>query len=334
MGNVTVHRTGYRSLFWPIILIAIGVIWLLGNMGVISSANLIVLLRLWPLILIVVGLDLLFGRRSPGIGALIGIGTVVVLVALMLVGPSIGLGAPNLDVQTDNYSEPRGDATSARVELDLSVGKTTIQALTDSPNLFTAEVSHVGTMEFTAEGQTDKTIRLRQDTTGTDFFGGVGFLSALFDPQQELSWNVGLSPNVPIALTIHAGAGDSNFDLRQVDLSALDVNVGVGKINLDLPATETSYNASLNGGVGEVAITIADNAALNLSIDGGVGSFTIDVPDGAAVRLNGKTGVGDIHVPGNFQSTGENTWETSGFSDAARPITIDFSGGVGSLTVR
>ena len=334
MGEVIVQKTGYRSLFWPIVLIAVGVIWLLGNMGVISGANLVVFFRLWPLILIVIGLDLLFGRQSPVIGGLIGFGTVAVLIVLMLVGPSIGLGAPDLDVIVEDFSVPRSDTTSARVDLDLSVGKTSVQALTDSSDLFTAQVSHVGMIAFTAEGQTEKTIQLRQESTTSDIFTGLGFLSAFFDSQDDLYWTVGLSPDVPIDLIISGGAGETNLDLRQVELSALDVNVGVGQVDLHLPATETSYKAAVNGGVGEVTVTIAENAELSLSIDGGVGNFSIDVPDGAAVKLNADTGVGDIHVPSDFRQLGENTWETDNFSESTQRITIDFNGGVGSLTVR
>ena len=334
MREMTVQNTGYRSLFWPIVLIAVGVIWLLGNMGVISGANLVVLLRLWPLILILVGLDLLFGRRSPVIGGLIGFGTVAVLIVLMLVGPSVGLGAPEMDVVVEDFSAPRDDVTSARIELDLSLGNTTIQALTDSNDLFAAEVSHVGTMTFVSEGQTEKTITLRQEQTDFDFFEGLGFLSAFVDPQDDLYWNVGLSPAVPIDLHINGGAGASALDLSEIDLSGLDVNVGVGRINLQLPAATTDYEAVVSGGVGEVNVVIADDAALTLNIDGGVGSFTVDVPDGAAVRLRADTGVGSVNVPSEFRETGEDTWETSNYREADQRITIDFNGGVGNLTVR
>ena len=51
MGKAKTTRSG--SIFWAIILIAVGAIWLLGNVGVLSFANLSVLLRLWPLALIV-----------------------------------------------------------------------------------------------------------------------------------------------------------------------------------------------------------------------------------------------------------------------------------------
>ena len=59
------EKRRYRSLFWPMVLIGVGVVWLLGNIGVIRPASLGVLVSFWPLILIFIGLDILFGRRSP-----------------------------------------------------------------------------------------------------------------------------------------------------------------------------------------------------------------------------------------------------------------------------
>jgi agmatinase len=61
----------------------------------------------------------MFGRRSPAIGALIGIGAVAFVIGLMLVGPSLGLGG-DWEVKTDTFNEPIGATTSARVNLDLS----------------------------------------------------------------------------------------------------------------------------------------------------------------------------------------------------------------------
>ena len=124
------QKLRYRSLFWPLILIGVGVVWLLGNLGVISGANLSVLFRLWPLFLIAIGLDLLFGRNSQAIGALIGLGTVALIIVLMLVGPGLGWVA-SADVQTDTYNAALGDATSARMDLNLGVGAASVYALQD-----------------------------------------------------------------------------------------------------------------------------------------------------------------------------------------------------------
>ena len=67
-------NTSYRrgpDLFWPIILIGAGIIFLLSNLGVITGNPWPILWNLWPVLLIVIGLDILFGRRSM-LGGLIG----------------------------------------------------------------------------------------------------------------------------------------------------------------------------------------------------------------------------------------------------------------------
>ncbi len=67
------YRARYRSLFWPVILVGVGVIWLLSNLGYVTPANLSEIWRLWPLLLIAAGLDMLLGRRLPLASALIGL---------------------------------------------------------------------------------------------------------------------------------------------------------------------------------------------------------------------------------------------------------------------
>ena len=237
MGEVRIHRQGYRSLFWPIVLIAIGVIWLLGNIGLISAANLVVVFKLWPLLLIIVGLDLLFGRQSPALGALIGIGAVVLIIVLMVIGPSIGLAGSNLEVKSTSYSEPLEDASSANVNLNLGVAKSSITAVSDSTDLFQADVRYVGNLVYEHEGTTAKTINLRAEQQDVGFFQGLDFLGATFNPQNEdLHWDVQLSPKIPLALNVQGGVGDSNFDLSQLQLTSLQISSGVGQMDLSLPS--------------------------------------------------------------------------------------------------
>ncbi len=332
--ETTSHR-GYRSLFWPLILIGVGVVWLLSNVGIITGANLVVLLRLWPLLLIAIGLDLLFGRRSPALGALIGLGTLVVAIVLMLVGPGLGWTG-DYEVKTASFSEPVGDARSAEVSLNLSVGRTTVSPLRDSSNLIEADLSYLGEVEFRAEGESHKVVELRhvrgvQAQFPFDFLGWAA-------PGGELTWDIGLSPNVDLNLTIGGGVGDASIDLSGLQLTDLTVNSGVGTIALTVPATGERYAATINSGVGDFTLTVAEGAAVELDINGGVGGFTIDVPDGAAVRLEANTGLGDVSVPGwlsRVSGDADNgVWETENFSGAENQISIQFDGGIGGLTIR
>ncbi len=84
----------YRSIFWPIVLLGVGAIWLLSNLGYIQSIDLGFLVRLWPVLLIIIGLDILFGRVAPWISAVLGLAIIGGLIAVLIYAPSLGLSRP------------------------------------------------------------------------------------------------------------------------------------------------------------------------------------------------------------------------------------------------
>jgi hypothetical protein len=260
----------------------------------------------------------------------------------MLVGPSLGW-AQEVEAKTASFSEPLDDAQSARVSLNLGVANTTVNALTDSSDLFSADLTYIGDVEFVAEGETNKVISLSQ--TNEDNSGGFNFFGIpWFAGDQQLTWDVALSPDVPIDLSISGGVGDANLDLSQLQITGLNLSSGVGKMDLNLPSSGEPYEAQLSSGVGEVNLNIPEGSNVNLDIHGGVGEFAIDVPDNAGVHLEADSGVGGINVPSNFTRTGgddednfigeSGTWETEEFANADQKITIIFNGGVGELTVK
>ena len=53
-----------RSLVWPLVLISIGILFLLNNLGLVSWNLWSLLWRMWPVLVVAIGLDLIFGRRS------------------------------------------------------------------------------------------------------------------------------------------------------------------------------------------------------------------------------------------------------------------------------
>jgi hypothetical protein len=160
----------------------------------------------------------------------------------------------------------------------------------------------------------------------------------------NLRWTVNLSPAVPLRLEINGGAGRGHFAVWGVNGTALTVTGGAGEIDLMLPALDGPYEASVNGGLGEIKIAIASGAALKLNVRSGVGSVVIDTPGEAAVHVDARLGLGETQAGTRFIRVGgsesdlpfaqHSVWETPGFADAARPITIRYEGGVGSLNVR
>jgi hypothetical protein len=322
-----------RSVFWPIVLIGVGVIWLLANFNLIPQLNFAALLRLWPLLLIAIGLDIIFGRRTPIVSLLIGLATLAVAAALVFAAPRLGLTGSS-ELKTERFTEPIDEAASAQVTLDLSEYPVTVNALSDSNNLIDAELTYTGRINFVASGESEKTVRLsHREGFGMPFF--------FDDVAGSGDWKIGLSPDVPIALTIDSSSGAAQLDLSQLQLTALTLDGSSGATDLILPTTGEHYNAEIQGGSGSFSVTIPEDAAVSLEIDSGSGSFDIDVPEDAAVRVEvQESGSGRVRVPSSFVEVrsgedDEGLWETSGFEEAKRQIIITVTDlGSGSITVR
>ena len=326
----------YRSAFWPVLLIGIGVFWLLNNLGLLPGWSWGSLWQLWPLFLIAIGLDLLIARRAPILGAVVALAMIGLIAVLILAGTTLGFNR-NPDVVTERFSEALGQANSARIDLNFSVGPAFIDALVNSKDLFQAEIRHFGEAEFSSSGTSRKTILL--DTTERRL--QVGRLDFFAEP--DLRWEIGITPEIPIELVINGSVGEADLDLSKLDLTGLDLSVNVGKVMIYLPATSEGYDAKITGSVGETYIEIVEDADIRLDIEGGVGEVTINVPEDAAVRLDASVGVGRIRVPIGFRqiSGGDNNlvgedgvWESAGYESADRRIVITFNGGVGGLVLR
>lgn len=326
----------YRSVFWPILLIGFGLLWLLNNLGLIPGWSWSTVWQLWPVFLIAIGLDLLIARRSVILGAAIAVVTVGLVVTLIVAGGNLGIRS-SPDVVTDYFAEPLGSANSARLDLNFSIGPTFIEALSGSDDLIQAEITHLGEVEFTSSGTSRKTILL--DTVEHSLqFGRFDFFN-----ERDLRWEIGITPEIPIELNINGGVGEADLDLRQLVLTGFDLDVGVGQMMIYLPANADGYDARITGSVGQTTVEIEEGANVRLDIDGGVGEFTIKLPADAAVRLDASIGVGRVQVPSSFRQisgggsdfVGEDgVWETVGFDAADRQIIINFDGGIGGLIIR
>jgi hypothetical protein len=346
----------YRSFFWPLLLIGVGIIWLLANIGVIESFSLAFLIRLWPIALIAIGLDLMFGRRLPFLGALMGLGVVAFVILLLVMAPDLDLDL-GPELKTLNLSEPLEDASSARIDLKLSHYPTTIGVLEDSSALIDMDLDTLEDVSFSVNGTNNKVVRLepRGNASVFDWVGTLG---------KDARWEIALSPQVPLDLRIDVGSGSARLNLGSLNLERIEIDGGSGSTRLMLPSSTESYDVRLNSASGSFTVEVAQGAeieanievssgsfkltfegeaAAKLTVDGGSGSTTIDVPEGAGVRLVVRnSGSGSVRVPNGYtlvSDGGDNdddtgTWESEGYADAELRIQITYDGGSGSFTLR
>ena len=57
-----------RSIFWPLAMIATGVLWLLTGMGIVPSANLWALTHILPFVLIALGVGMNHVMKTSTVG--------------------------------------------------------------------------------------------------------------------------------------------------------------------------------------------------------------------------------------------------------------------------
>lgn len=253
----------------------------------------------------------------------------------------MGSLADDQETQHASLTAPLDGATRATINIHFAMGENTITALEGGDTLMQADIDYVGEIVFTTEGDEEKTVILKQKQQrdpGSSIKQGFRMMA----DRKKLFWNIGLAKDIPLTLKVDGGVGPVEMDLSGLTLESLEVDSGVGTLNLILPVQESRYEVDVDSGVGAVRLTIPDNTDAVIDVNGGVGSVDVFVAPDQPVRLKGSTGLGGINVPQHFSRRkgkqefmdNSGTWETDGYEVAARSVKIKYDGGVGSLRVR
>ncbi len=294
-----------RSIIGPLILITLGILLLLANLGVLPFTFWEVAARFWPLILVLIGVEIIVGRQSASSAIII-----LVLWIALVVG-AIGLayaggGLPGAGARiTDPLSQPLGDIKSATVDLNIGISRTAVASLgADSTDLLQGSFTHAAGSQvvkaFNVVGS-DGRLALKEEGSSAIFFGGGN--SRL---------DIGLNPQIPIALRVNSGVGRVSLDLAGLNIFSLAVDGGVGSIDIAAPKSGVS----------------------TMRVNGGLGSITITIPQGVAARIRVGSGLGGVRVDDSrFPKFGD-VYQSADFSSAANRINLEVDGGVGSINIR
>jgi hypothetical protein len=281
------------SIFWPLVLIATGIIWILAQLGIVPGANLWALLNVIPYLLIVLGAGLILGARWPLVRPIftavaVGGALLAVVFAAPLrwnVPPDWGCtwGSSPLEGCFFNLNVGVGGAVRGSGEI---VSETREVPAFDAVSVeypVVVTIRQGGTQSVTVEGDDNVLPQLATRVTG----------GTLYIEERGIDWSRRVNPSreVRINLTVK--------DLRQIDLSssgsvtvesletdALDISVsGAGSLSLSHLAVQT-LQLDLSG-AGSVT---ADGKAGSINLDiSGLGSFHGDglAAQNATVNISG-----------------------------------------------
>lgn len=292
------------GLVGPLILIGLGILFLLANLGVVTWSFWEIIFRLWPLLLIAWGLEILFGRRAPWVSV------VIVLVVITVAGASLWFiepgGPGGQPVTTTEVSQSLDGAARADVQISSGVGTLRIDPMQTPDMLIEGTVVLPGRQQLVSKSSVagdTLSYRLR-----TENGASIPFTSSW---GADRGWDLRLTSQVPMNLTVNTGVGEAHLELRQMQLTGLTVSTGVGKTTITLPA-KGQFSVQVSGGVGETIIQIPSEVAARIRVDGGLG---------------------DVRVDGTFAQE-DRVYTSANYATAKDRVDIQVSGGVGRIAVR
>ena len=309
-------------LFWPVILIVIGldsiykregfvgavfmiglgVVFLLANLGILNVNVWQFLLRLWPVLLVAIGLDLVIGRRNLW-ASLAGLVLLLAILAgaLWLYGVRLETGQA---LHSQEVSQALQGAASAEIVLENGAGDVYIHALSGSDELIAGQVEsgrgRTAYEQLSIQGSQAR-YQLRETGTYIGFGGRFG----------EHSWDLGLTPQIPLDIRYSQGAGNSNLDLGGLQISGLKINSGVGQTTVTLPATGN----------------------FDVGIDGAIGQVVVLVPRGMAVRIQSNTALANLSVPGGYERS-DRVYTSPGYTSAENKANLTIGMAIGNVSIR
>jgi hypothetical protein len=125
-------------------------------------------------------------------------------------------------------------------------------------------------------------------------------------------WDIYLNETIPFDLDVDFGAGQGRLDLRGLNLSSVNIDMGVGDLTVDL-----SGNLDKD---------------LRVTIDGGVGSATLYLPEKIGVKVYVDKGIGSVDARG-FTKRGD-VYTNESYEESDVTLTVDIDAGIGSIDIR
>lgn len=302
-----------RGVFWPLLLIALGLVFLLQTTGFISGISWLAIASLWPILLILIGLDIAFAGRWP-------LATLAAEVLVIGAGLALVAYAPNLGPGVFVFNESGGPGQS-----DVTVPRAGVAELHLTLNAGATRQYRVsgGATELVEAHSANPDLRVR--TTGTarasvrlDEVMPSGFVHVAGDSDIQVQ----VASDVPTTLTINVGAGQFDIDLSGIRVTSSDVNVGASSMRFVLPKPTGDVPIDMNGGASSITVTVPDGVEARITTSGGLLSLRSDNP-----RLGSAGGASGVFA-------GRSSVETSGYATAHDRVSLTITAGASSIVVR
>jgi len=294
------------------VLIAIGCVFLLQNLGYLPPNTWVNLWRLWPLVLVLAGLELLFGSRLPPL-ALAALVLVVLVIGVTALGPRVPQATGS--AETSSATTDLDGASQAAVTVQFGAGQLILGPLAQAAPTTLASMQYdgpPGTAPAPHSSVSGDTFALAYQVGGSR--GGPNFPPFVGQSAPATRMEIELNPSVPLtSLIVQTGAADAQLDLSSLRLGNLDVSVGAATAWIRLPQTGAT-TARINSGAATITLEIPQGVAAQIRQRGGLSTFTID--------------------QSRFPQVGEGLYRSPDFEAAPNRVDLDLETGVTTVRIQ
>jgi len=255
------RRRRQGSLVFPLLLVFLGLMFLLINLGVVDRSIWSGIIRFWPVLLILMGIDTLLRRSS----ASAAFGTVLSTVVLIAAGITLfHLFAPESWIsETQSFSHSLDGAAAAEVVLSCRDCSMEVTAGSSSSTLIS------GQLTLRRDEKLTESVRLDNETIHYQLESEYWLPFLPSAKRGILLWEAGLNESIPLTLSLQTG-GAVDLDLTNLEVPSVDISAGDERCQITL-SQASSATLFLSGDrievlvPGDVAVRVTGSASMELS---------------------------------------------------------------------
>ena len=297
----------YRNIFWGVIFVAIGILFLLKGFRIIWF-DWYMILSLWPVLLILLGISIIPIKNY---------------IKLILSFLTIALTLVYI-FNTDNYRYYDFKFKKNYYDYD---NRWTGQNLYEPyDSTFDKAVLKIdaGAGFFTIYGTTDSLIEVEKQGDVCNY---------ILTTRDNVHTKILKLKLQDLRFHRHHNKNKVFVSLNANPLWDFDFDVGAADIALDLSMFKTN-NIKIDGGASAIKLKLGDKyEKTNLNIDAGASSIIIKIPEESACQIRTNTFLSSKYLKG-FNKIDRHLYRTNGFSENKQKIFIDVDAAVSSLKIK
>lgn len=231
-----------HNTFWALVLIVVGILLLLDNLGALAFLGISVWGLFWPLLLIALGVWVLWGVAS---------------------------GRPSLESR--EAAIPLTGAGRARVHVHHGAGRLQISGGAGTGQLLSGSF----------RGGVDCRTRQDGDLLEVEMHVPSRRWACCpgpwhWGPGSLLDWSFRLSGEVPLALDLETGANDAHLDLADLRVTDLGLKTGASATVVTLPVRAGHTQVRLEAGVAAITVHVPTGVAARIRVEGALSGTGVD----------------------------------------------------------